>query len=657
MSSSSDIYSQACSFRTIQSDKNGFFREFYEEVKESCGEKWLKNYFGQFKSDQARILSIFNDREISDIVMGILENVQSVYKKKDATFSAQRRIQAEKSFLLGDYSKALILINQAILRAPEKGADKEIDGGLTLALALWQRSSILIEMGEGERALADLKLTTTFGLNTKQNPEFYIKMAKAYTLMGENARAKVSLGVAESFLAGNEIKIEKARNEIEQINPTLKKVQKPKVPSLTGGENSELKGASNLLTLAESPDKGRYIIAKDNLKTGDIVLTEEPIAACLLPNYYGTHCHHCLQRLITPIGCYKCSGVAFCSYDCMTEAFKTYHKYECQYTDLMIGSGMSILCYIVLRIFTQSKTIDDGLQLSNELITKLCTHNNLRQPEDFLARGLMAAFLLRCLQKSGYFGIRITEGVNPTSKEIQVATALLGLLQVVQYNVHEIYETILTNEHRFDGSKVVYIGAGLYRVGSYFNHECWPGVARYFCGKSIILACTHPVKSGDTVYENYGPVFTKMILKERQQNLKGRYLFQCNCDACRENWPTLQKLDKMVRFRCTTANCDNIIKFPKDINKDVRCTKCRKNISLKESVLTVIKAEELYRQAAKSMKEQDTEAAIDFFKEGIDLFYQVAVLPHKDTLIAQESLRSCYGDTANVSSVIAEANI
>ena len=116
-----DIYSQVCSARTVQSDKNGFFAEFIEEVKSSAGEKWLKNYFGQLKSDQARILSIFNDREICDTALAVLENVRPVFKQKDTTFSSQRRLQAEKSFLTDDYAKALLLINQSVIRAPTKG--------------------------------------------------------------------------------------------------------------------------------------------------------------------------------------------------------------------------------------------------------------------------------------------------------------------------------------------------------------------------------------------------------------------------------------------------------------------------------------------------------------------------------------------------------
>lgn len=212
------------------------------------------------------------------------------------------------------------------------------------------------------------------------------------------------------------------------------------------------------------------------------------------------------------------------------------------------GSGMSILCYIALRVFTQSKDVESALNTASLLYQNLCTHEQSRQADDLLQRSLMSAFLLRTLQKSNYFGRRKTEGVNPTAVELQVGTALLGLLEVLQYNAHEIYQTVTTDKHLFDGSKVVYVGAGLYGTAAYFNHECWPSVARYFVGRKLVLSATKSHRPNETVAENYGPVFIKANLKERQRALRARYLFDCNCMACQENWPTLQKLDKQVRF-------------------------------------------------------------------------------------------------------------
>ncbi|KAH8251003.1 hypothetical protein KR026_004093 [Drosophila bipectinata] len=650
-------YYNICSTRTVQSEKRGFFNEFCVDVRDACGDKWLQNYFGKLKSNAARVLSIFSDREVCDPVLGVLEHVQPVFKPKDALFSAQRRAQADKLLLMSSEAtvveeairellqQALMAANLAVMRAPDKNADLSIDDGLSLALAYRSRASILIRLGEGEAALSDLKLATNFGLDLKGSGDYYCKMAKAYATMGEPAKAEISLKIAEKLPGSDSGHIGVCRQEIASMKPPKKEPPTEQLPKLTHGENPELRGASRVVKLVETKDKGRFVVASEGVRTGDVVLCEDPVAACLIPSYFGTNCHHCFKRLHTPVSCLHCSGVAFCSAQCMGEACSSYHRFECEFMDLLIGSGMSILCFIALRIFTQAKSLEDGLSTANLLFEHLCSHEDERHAEDYLQRSLMAGFLLRILQKSLYFGRRKTEGVNPTAVELQVATALLGLLQVLQYNAHQIYQTQVTEEHRFDGSKTVYVGAGLYGTGSYFNHECWPSVAGHFVGKKLVLTATKPHRPNEVVAVNYGPIFINMNLKERQRSLRGRYSFSCNCMACQENWPLLQKLDKQVRFWCTSANCVNLLKFPKDLAKDVRCPRCRKNISLKESVSKLIKVEELYREAARAMEEQKTIEAIELFKEGIETFFHVAALPHKDTLVAQQSLLKCLSDT------------
>ncbi|EDV38803.1 uncharacterized protein Dana_GF24983 [Drosophila ananassae] len=651
-------YYNICSTRTVQSEKRGFFNEFCVDVREACGDKWLQNYFGKLKSNAARVLSIFSDREVCDPVLGVLEHVQPVFKQKDALFSAQRRAQADKLLLMSSgegagaeegsrelLQQALLAANLAVMRAPDRDADPSIDDGLSLALAYRSRASILIRLGEGEAALSDLKLATNFGLDLKGSGDYYCKMAKAYATMGEPAKAEISLKIAEKLPGSDSGHIALCRQEIASVKPPKKEPSTEQVPKLTHGENPELSGASKVVKLVETKDKGRFVVASEGVKTGDVVLCEEPVAACLIPSFFGTNCHHCFKRLHTPVSCLHCSGVAFCSAQCMGEACSSYHRFECEFMDLLIGSGMSILCFIALRIFTQANSLEDGLATANLLFEHLCSHEEVRQADDYLQRSLMAGFLMRILQKSLYFGRRKTEGVNPTAVELQVATALLGLLQVLQYNAHQIYQTQVTEEHRFDGSNTVYVGAGLYGTGSYFNHECWPSVAGHFVGKKLVLTATKPHRPNEVVAVNYGPLFIKMNLKERQRTLRGRYSFSCNCMACQENWPLLQKLDKQVRFWCTSANCVYLLKFPKDLAKDVRCPRCRKNISLKESVAKLIKIEELYREAARAMQDQKTHEAIELFKEGIEMFFQVAALPHKDTLVAQQSLLKCLSDT------------
>lgn len=122
-----------------------------------------------------------------------------------------------------------------------------------------------------------------------------------------------------------------------------------------------------------------------------------------------------------------------------------------------------------------------------------------------------------------------------------------------EVNVHSKTESILPLNAfpvRFIGAKPIYIGAALYKTGAYFNHDCYPSVGRYFVGSTIVMRATHPMKVGDVVGENYGPIFTKKTLLERSRSLMSRYWFKCECRPCKENWQILDKLNNRARLKC-----------------------------------------------------------------------------------------------------------
>lgn len=110
--------------------------------------------------------------------------------------------------------------------------------------------------------------------------------------------------------------------------------------------------------------------------------------------------------------CPNCAGVAFCSIECQKEACSTYHAFECKFMDMMIGSGMSILCFIAFRMITQHGSVEVAIEKGRQTIRELCTHSNERKASDYLQRTVMSAFLLRIMQKSGFFGRRTSESGN-----------------------------------------------------------------------------------------------------------------------------------------------------------------------------------------------------------------------------------------------------
>lgn len=110
--------------------------------------------------------------------------------------------------------------------------------------------------------------------------------------------------------------------------------------------------------------------------------------------------------IITAYGCSDCAGVAFCSPTCASIACSTHHRFECKFIDLLVGSGMSILCFVALRMITQHNDISAAIEVNRRIILNMCSHSQRRNANDYLQRSIMSAFLLRILQKSDYFGRR-----------------------------------------------------------------------------------------------------------------------------------------------------------------------------------------------------------------------------------------------------------
>lgn len=67
---------------------------------------------------------------------------------------------------------------------------------------------------------------------------------------------------------------------------------------LSNGSNPHYKALSALVDIEKSEKMGRYCIAKQSIKPGEILVREDPYSAVLLAEYAGTHCFHCFKRYV-----------------------------------------------------------------------------------------------------------------------------------------------------------------------------------------------------------------------------------------------------------------------------------------------------------------------------------------------------------------------
>lgn len=157
------------------------------------------------------------------------------------------------------------------------------------------------------------------------------------SVMGEKKRAEIAFNVTEKMLQGRPSLLEKLKIEQQKMQELPEDTNKKSEDRfmLSEGENNQLKGVSNLVTSTVAPGKGSFLVAKNEIRSGQNLIVENPVASVALPKFFGTNCHHCMSKVEAGIGCSTCCGVAFCSLACKNEA--KYHRMECEHMDLIIG--------------------------------------------------------------------------------------------------------------------------------------------------------------------------------------------------------------------------------------------------------------------------------------------------------------------------------
>ncbi|XP_034230717.1 uncharacterized protein LOC117639272 [Thrips palmi] len=687
-------FTQMCSDATLQSDRRGFFLDLVEAVTDGAGIAFVEE-FAKLKDDRQRLETCYSHPKVRDAVRGMLANVQPVFRSKAADVASQRRLEGERILRGGNSRGALTTLSQAVMRAPAP-APAPAGTEPLLALALWARSEALLQLRHFQQSLDDVQHSLRSGLPESRRLEAFYRMGLCQHGLGDTKKAGASLQVAGRLLEKVADKtertawtatIQQAMGALRVPRPSDDKARKSAggdaaaPPPLAGGQHHDLPAASSLLRVSRTKTAGRQMEAAKPIRTGDTLVVESPEAACLLPDKFGTHCLHCFGRLLAPVACETCSGVAFCGHACL-QAAKAYHGYECRHLGLLLGSGMSVLCHLALRAVTQrglaffrglrehlaghatkpKKQADLSAEQQKYLkMYYMEAHAQRRSGKDFLQRSVMALFLLRILQESGFFPKVSDLDGDLNEDELLVGAVLLRHLQILQFNAHEVYETVIMPRKekdlaagqcsKFRSAKIMYIGVAVYPTVALFNHDCYPAVTRYFRGRDIVVTAVRPLAAGDVVAENYGPIFTKRSLAQRQRTLNSRYWFRCGCNACAEDWPLMEHLlEDDFRFRCPAEGCPQTMRAPRaqDAVAGGACPRCGVDVDLAGVRPRLEACRGAFDAALEAMERDEPRAALPWLCRFLDDMHALTKPPVRTVSLAQEALRTCLADGGNV---------
>ena len=321
--------------------------------------------FRSLKTPEERVKFIYKHEAHWPILQTIRKSGGGSRGEKDSGLSKQLRDAGNTAFTAREDDTALKCYNDALLAAP---ADPWDEQGEDMALALANRSALYFRQEKFVDCLTDTKLALKSGYPKHLKYKVYQRQAKCLVELRKPKEAKRSYLDAQNFLnfskLSKELKynvtndIQTAIDEIAEKEETLSQdgqqevvVVEPddttKIPSFP--RNPKFPSLHKSLTVKYDSARGRHVIATENIKCGTYIACEEPVVSFLWSEKLLSHCTFCLAPVRSPIPCFTCSCVVFCSQGCRAEAWKTFHQYECKVKSL--SSVVYRRQYLILLYF------------------------------------------------------------------------------------------------------------------------------------------------------------------------------------------------------------------------------------------------------------------------------------------------------------------
>ena len=677
----------------METTYDNFFEERFAaictELDQSGAVGSLSKEFSQLKSDQARVKHVLGLPAVNTLLQ-----LPPLKEQKSSSKATQLRNTGNKCFAQKRYSDAIVLYTQSIAASalPVDGAGKNANGN-ELALALANRSAAAFHMSEYNACLADIALALKHDYPEKMAYKLYDRRGKCYCALEQpdSAMASIQEGIRCLDVADLDTKktaawhkdftaqlqrcvgMDNMRNSTKSDDvkdATNDDKHKPTPCVSDGHKNTTFTSLSDHCEVVFSPECGRYLVAKCDIKPGEIILVEKPYASVLLPEYRWSHCQHCMSRTISVVPCLHCSAALYCCEACRDEAWATYHRAECRCLDLIFSSGVGKFGHLALRTVAMETLAwrmeykqkldageydgvpdilkgcnDNGKYVADDYnaIYRLVTHSQDRAVHDLFRRSVMAVFLTRCLQRCGYFDENKTTG-DPEVDVTYIGGLILSHLQLLPCNAHEISELQL-DRNAVATSVSVEIGAGIYSTLSLFNHSCDPAVVRHMYAQTCVSRAIKTIYAGEEVADNYGTHFALQVKAERQEKLNSQYFFTCGCVACREDWPMyVSETPSTPVWKC--QHCRKPMKRGESTGI-VTCRDCNSRRSVSDCIKTLTHINADYQKAFDDLLGCKVDLAQPALLRHLEVLDELVCLPWRDYSSCQEAIKQCFSILSN----------
>lgn len=300
------------------------------------------------------------------------------------------------------------------------------------------------------------------------------------------------------------------------------------------------------LSIQHSKDyiRSRYITTDQFIKKGAVIITSQPLGTVPLPQSNHEFCNYCFRKQVSPPlqHCSQCKKVYFCDMICFKNAWLSYHQFVCKKTKITHRNAendmdLEMLERVALNISRYRKNTikqpitnnaEESVQATVEAFFSLAGHDQSQQQHIKEKHKLFASEVLK------------KPFIKDTDIKHEELTHFLNVFKSNNFTITDI--------------NLEALGEGSYPIASLFNHSCRPNAFIMFDGVLASIQAIQDIEPNTEITLAYVDVAHDR--NSRQQVLREKYLFTCQCERCRlsSDRPYLSLIDTLLEKQSTLSD-------------------------------------------------------------------------------------------------------
>lgn len=456
----------------------------------------------------------------------LLPYASDVRFPKDEDKAIVARNEGNQHFAAGNLAQALECYNRSLCFCFPYSEN--------LSIAYANRSAVYLRSGHYKHCLDNIQKALDNNYPDRLTPKLLERKAQCVTRM-------------------KEINNNKNKGEVPPYEAKLSFESHPNIPHM-----------ANAIALAANDKYGRHLVAKIDLKPGEIVMVEDPFVKVLEYEMIYSNCMYCFKdNCMNLIPCLISTHVMFCSMECHNEAWRGFYKYEAPITAALHELFNENHDVMTVRILLMGFALFNDLDRFMEYIGTLKSETNPKTGCDIDYNTATTGDIYGAI-----YGLSKNEALRLPKAQIEAATTSAVLFHILK-TYTDLKDKIKTKEHELFLKELLHhfsllkginsmgmtarlptpvwdtnrlSGRGIFPISSFLSHSCAPNILRAVESRNILVVM-RPIKAGTPLFDSYlGGTHGRIKKTDRQVNLALNYQFKCDCIACEHDFPLKYKL-------------------------------------------------------------------------------------------------------------------